>query len=139
MFKGKNKCLNEDEETVRPRDGPVKVRFFGPWDVEMPFRGHQIELASSEGSQVNAGILVSGQVIWKIRRLGESIKELLNIEFGSAGDDNLEPWCLRGGIGQDLQETWAPSSVATLVKRVNHKDEGVFRVDRKGAEEIKEE
>src|SRR5258706_6055523 len=64
---------------------------------------------------------------------------MLDIEFGSAGDDNLQPRSLCGCIGQDLQERWATSSIATLVKRVNNKDESALRVARKGADEIKEE
>ena len=63
---------------------------------------------------------------------------MLDIGFGSAGDDNLQPWGLRGCIGQGLQDTWATSRVATLVKCVNDKDESVHRVARKGADEIKE-
>src|SRR5258706_11665234 len=100
---------------------------------------HQIELASHEESQISTGILICGQVIWQIRRLGESIKEMLDIGFGSAGDDNLEPRSLCGCIGQDLQETWATLSIATLVKCVNYKDESALRVARKGVDEIKEE
>src|SRR5882757_5171637 len=73
-----------------------------------------------------------------MRRLGDSIKEMLDLEFGSAGDDDLQPRSLCGGIGQDLQETWATLSIATLVKCVNDKDERVFRVVRKGADEVKE-
>jgi len=73
-----------------------------------------------------------------IRRLGESIKEMLDIDFGSAGDDNLQPQSLCSSIGQGLQETWATLSTATLVKCVNDKDKQVFRVVRKGADEVKE-
>ena len=64
---------------------------------------------------------------------------MLDIDFGSACHDNLEPRGLCGCIGQDLQETWATPRVTTLVKRVNNKDESVLRVARKGADEIKEE
>src|SRR5258706_5887237 len=64
---------------------------------------------------------------------------MLDIEFGSAGDDNLQPWSLCGCIGQDLQETCATLSIATLVKCVNNKDESVLRLARKGADGIKEE
>ena len=64
---------------------------------------------------------------------------MLDIDFGSAGDDNFQPRSLCGHIGQDLQETWATLSIATLVKRVNNKDESMVRVARKGADEIKEE
>ena len=73
-----------------------------------------------------------------MRRLGVMIKEILDINFGSAGDDNLEPRNLCSGIGQALQDTWATSSVATLVKCINDKNECVIRVVRKGAEEAKE-
>src|SRR5258706_2012296 len=74
-----------------------------------------------------------------MRRLGESIKGFLDVDFGSAGDDNLQPRSLCGRICQDLQETWATLSIPTLVKCVNNKDESVLRVGRKGADEIKEE
>ena len=138
MFNGKDKSLNEDEKTVRSRDDSVKIRCFRPRRVEMPTRGHQIKLASGEGSQISTSILICGQVIWEIRRLGEGIKEMLDIDFSSARDDDLQPRSLCGCIGQDLQDTWATSSVATLVECVNNKDESVLRVARKGADEIKE-
>src|SRR5258707_10624200 len=64
---------------------------------------------------------------------------MLDINFGSAGDDNLQPRGLCGGIGHDLQETCATLSIATLVKGVNNKDESALRVARKGADKIKEE
>src|SRR5882757_2411940 len=64
---------------------------------------------------------------------------MLDIDFGSAGDDDLQPRSLCGCIGQDPQETWATLSIAALVKCVNDKDKSVFRVARKGADEIKEE
>src|SRR5258706_11161654 len=64
---------------------------------------------------------------------------MLDIDFGSAGDDNLEPRSLCSGIGQNLQETWATLRVATLVKCVNDKDESVLWVARKGSDEIKEQ
>ena len=64
---------------------------------------------------------------------------MLDIDFGSAGDDNLQPRSLCGCIGQDLQETWATPSVATLVECVNDKDKSVLWVARKGADEINEE
>ncbi len=64
---------------------------------------------------------------------------MLDIEFRSTGDDDLQPRSLCGCIGQDLQETWATLSIATLVKCVNYKHESVIRVARKGADEIKEE
>src|SRR5258706_3490568 len=67
------------------------------------------------------------------------MEEFLDIDFGSAGDDNLQPRSLRGCVGQDLQETCATLSIATLVKCVNNKDESVFRLARKGADESKEE
>ena len=64
---------------------------------------------------------------------------MLDIDFGSAGHDNLEPRGLCGCIGQDLQETWATPRVTALVKRVNNKDESVLWLARKGADEIREE
>ena len=64
---------------------------------------------------------------------------MLDIDFCSACDDDLQPRSLCGCIGQDLQETWATLSIATFVKCVNNKDESVLRVARKGADEIKEE
>src|SRR5258706_11063952 len=64
---------------------------------------------------------------------------MLDIDFGSAGEDNLQPLGLCGCIGQDLQETWATSSVATLIKCVDDKDKRVVRVVWKGVDEIKEE
>src|SRR5258706_6268226 len=74
-----------------------------------------------------------------MRRLGESIKEMLDVNFGPAGDDNLKPWSLCSGTGQDPQEIWATSSVATLVQCVNDEDESVLRVARKWAGELKDE
>jgi hypothetical protein len=47
--------------------------------------------------------------------MGESTKEVLDIDFGSACDDDLQPRSLCGCIDQDLQETWATLSIATLV------------------------
>ena len=64
---------------------------------------------------------------------------MLDIDFGSAGDDNLQPRCLCGGIGQDLQEPWATPSIATLVECVNDEGESVLGAARKGANEIKED
>ena len=64
---------------------------------------------------------------------------MLDIDFSSAGDDDLEPRSLCSGIRQDLQDTWAALRVTTLIKCVNDKDESVLQVARKGADEIKEE
>ena len=64
---------------------------------------------------------------------------MLDIDFSSTSNDNLEPRSLCGCIGQDPQETWATSIVATLVECVNDKDESAPRVARKGADQIKEE
>ena len=139
MLKGKDESLNEDEKTVGPRDDSVEIRFSGPRGIEMPTCGRQIELASGEGTQISTGILICGQVIWKIRRLGDSIKEMLDIDLGSACDDDLQPRSLCSCIGQDPQETWATLRIATLVKCVNDKDESVLRVARKGADKINKE
>jgi len=64
---------------------------------------------------------------------------MLDIDFGSAGDDDLEPRSSCSCIDQDPQDTWATSRVATLVKCINDKGESVLWVVRKGANEIKEE
>src|SRR5258706_11862966 len=64
---------------------------------------------------------------------------MLDIDLGSAHDDDLQPRSLCDCIDQDLQETWATFSITTLVKCVNDKDESVLRGARKGADEIKEE
>ena len=71
--------------------------------------------------------------------MGESIKEILDIDFGSARDDDLQPRSLCGCIYQDPQKAWATLSIAALVKCVNDKDESVLRVARKGADKINEE
>src|SRR5258706_254558 len=63
---------------------------------------------------------------------------MLDIDFGPTGDDNLEPRNLCSGIGQDPQDTWSTSSVATLVKCINDKNESVIRVARNGVEEVKQ-
>ena len=59
---------------------------------------------------------------------------MLDIDFGSASDDNLEPQSLCAGINQDFQDTWATSIVSTLVKCVNDKNESVLRMARKGVD-----
>ena len=105
----------------------------------MPTLGHQIELASCDGSQISTRISIRDQVICCIRGLVETLKEMLDIDFGSAGDNNLQPRSLCGCTSQDLQETWATLSVATLVECINDKDESMLQVARKGADEIKEE
>jgi len=73
-----------------------------------------------------------------MRQLGESIEELLDIEFGSTGDDNLEPRGLCGCIGQNLQDALATPIVATLVKCVNDKDESTFGGATEFADEVEE-
>ena len=75
----------------------------------------------------------------RLVRVGESTKETLDVDFGSARDDDLQPRSLCRCIGQVLQETWATFSIATLVECVDDKDESVLRVAGKGADEIKEE
>ena len=74
-----------------------------------------------------------------MRRPGGSIKEALDIDFGSTGDDNLKPRSLYGCIGQNLQDVSTTLGGATLVKGINDKDESTVWVARKGADEIKDE
>ena len=64
---------------------------------------------------------------------------MLDIDFSSAGDNNLQPWSLCSCIGQDPQETQVTLIVTTLVKCVNDKDKSVLQVVRKGVDEIKKE
>jgi hypothetical protein len=68
-----------------------------------------------------------------------TIKETLDIDFGSTGDDNLEPRSVCGGVCQGLQDVWTTLSAATLIKCVNDKDESPFWEARKFADEFKEE
>src|SRR5258706_15899880 len=64
---------------------------------------------------------------------------MLDINFGSTRDDDLQPRSLCGCIGQGLQKTWAAFSIATLIECIDDKDESVLGVTRKGADAIKEE
>ena len=63
---------------------------------------------------------------------------MLDVNFGSAGDDNLEPRNLRSSICQDPQDTRTTSSIATLIKCINNKNESVIWVAREVAEKVKE-
>ena len=64
---------------------------------------------------------------------------MLDIDFGSTSDDDLEPWSVCGRIGQGLQDVWTAPSVATLIKSVDDKDERPFGGARKFVDELKEE
>src|SRR6267154_4647406 len=74
-----------------------------------------------------------------MRQLGGSIKETLDINFGSTGDDKFEPRSICSCVGHRFQEDSTTLIVATFVKCVNDKHERLFRVARKVAKEIKEE
>jgi len=74
-----------------------------------------------------------------MQRLGESVKETLDIDFGSTGNDDLEPLGMFGCFDQDLQEDRATLIVATFIESVNDKDESVFWLARKVAKEVKKE
>ena len=50
----------------------------------------------------------------------------MDVNFGSTGDDNLEPRSMGSGICQDLQGVWTTLSGAALIKCVNDKDESPF-------------
>ena len=63
---------------------------------------------------------------------------MLDINFGSAGDNNFQPWSLCSCACEGPQETWATLIITTLVECVNDKDEHVLQVTRKGADQIKE-
>ena len=118
-------------------------------DVEMKSCSHHLEASdpqlhvrASEVHLIVAAIadkeIVNRQMLDTNPSIG-SIKEMLDIDFGSACDDDLKPRSLCGCICQDPQETWATFSIATLVKCVNEKDESALREVRKGADKIKEE
>ena len=67
------------------------------------------------------------------------IKEILDISFRSAGDNNLEPRCLCSRVCESSQNPWTSLSSPTLVKRVNDKDKSAAWAARNGADEIDEE
>ena len=68
-----------------------------------------------------------------------SIKETLDDDFRSAGDDNPQPGCLCSRVGQSPQDAKPTPNVATLIKCINNKDQCMRWVARKGADEIKKE
>ena len=68
--------------------------------------------------------------------MGEGPKEILDIDFGSTGDDDFEPRGMYGRIDQDLQENWATLIVATFIESVNDKYERMFWLPRKVANEV---
>src|SRR5258708_40199498 len=63
----------------------------------------------------------------------------MDIDFGSTGDDNLEPRSMRGGISQSPQGPWTIETVATLINCVDDEDESTFGGPRKFLDELKEE
>ena len=63
----------------------------------------------------------------------------MDVDLGSASDDDLEPGSLGGRVGENPQDGWASPCIATLVQCVDDKDESMGWVMRKGADEIKEE
>ena len=74
-----------------------------------------------------------------MRRAGETMKETFDIDFGSTGNDNLEPRGLCGYIGQGLQDISATLIVATLIKCVNDKGARMLiRLARHGEDKIEE-
>ena len=64
---------------------------------------------------------------------------MFDIDFRSTGDDDFEPRRMCGRFGQNLQEDRSTLVVSTLVEGVNDKDESMFWVARKFADEVKEE
>ena len=71
---------------------------------------------------------------WK----GGSVEETLDIDFGSTGDDDLEPRSLCSCIGQDLQDAWTAPVVPTFVERIDNKDKTTLGGARQFADEVKE-
>ncbi len=84
------------------------------------------------------GLLICTQIISQIGRLAESIKEELDIGFGSAGDDHFQPRNTRGRAGQKPEDGWATTIVATFVECVNDKDKEVTWAVREVLEKVKE-
>ena len=74
-----------------------------------------------------------------MRRLGEGIEEALDVNLGSARDDNLQPRDFSCRIREDVEDTRATPIVAAFIKCVDDKDEWMFWMARNGADEIKEE
>ena len=58
---------------------------------------------------------------------------MLDINFSSTCDDDLQPRSLCGCIDKVLQETWAALSIATLIKCINDKGKSVLREAMEGA------
>src|SRR5258706_10582101 len=139
MLKGKSKGLDEDEEAIRPQDKFVQERFFWPRLGEPPLLSDQTNLAWGERSQIMTGFLVFSQIISSIRRAGESIKDALDIVFGSTGDYNFQPQSTCGRASQKAQEGWATTIVAAFVECVNDKDKGIVWAVRKAIEKVKKE
>ena len=66
------------------------------------------------------------------------MEETVDLVFRSTGDNNFEPRGVGDRLSQSLQEDWASLVITTFVECVNDKDESVFWVARKVADEIKE-
>src|SRR5258706_2639670 len=67
------------------------------------------------------------------------MKEMLDIVFGSTGDDDFEPRSTCNRVAQNPQEHWTIFVVTTFIECINDKDESVLRVAREAADEVKEE
>ena len=74
-----------------------------------------------------------------MRKLGGTIEEMLNINFGSTGDDDLEPRSMCGGICQRSHDIRTTLSAATLIKCVNDEDERFVWEARKFTDKVNEE
>ena len=64
---------------------------------------------------------------------------MLNFVFRSTGDNNFKPRSMCDRFAQNLQEDWTILIVTTFVECINDKDESMFWVARKVANEVKEE
>ena len=74
-----------------------------------------------------------------MRQLSGTIKESLDIDFLSTGDNNLEPRSVCGRVCQCLQDACTTLNAATFIKSVNDKYESLYWEARKFADEVKEE
>src|SRR5258706_12917808 len=139
MLKGKNKGLDKDEKAIRPRDNSVQEGFPRPRRGEIPFSGDWIELTLGEGSQIIIGFLIYSQIVSQMSGPSESIKVVLDVGFGSTGDDNFQPRSTCERDGQKHQEGWATTTIATFVECVNDEDKEMVWDVREITEKVKEE
>ena len=63
---------------------------------------------------------------------------MMDIDFGSTSNNDLEPWNMRRSEGESPQDCWTSESVTTLINCVDDKDKSTFGRAREFADEPKE-